>query len=157
MSTTSAEQVLRALRERLLSFDGDALRTALQATAGGSGQTGKLYIEQAPDDATYPYGVLHVLDVREDGDDGGFARRWLVELQLTDKPRGKAGVLKAMGDTAERAMRAWVDTTAGVIVAQRGLSRATVNFDEPGVREVMVERLVIPLYVHAQYLTQDSA
>jgi len=156
MATTSQLATLQAIRERLLTFDGGALDTLLGAGTGAASD-GRLYIDQAPDSAVYPYGVLRILDWREQGDDGGFARRVQVEVQLITRPRSQAAALKEAADLCERAMRAWVDVTAGPIVAQRGMTRATVLYEAPADREVVMERLLIPLYVHPQYHTQDSA
>lgn len=156
MSTTSQLATLQAIRTRLLTFSGGVVASAL-GTLAGAGSDGKLYIDQAPDPVSYPYGVLRIVDWRSQGDDGGFARRMQVELQLVARPRAQATALKAIADHCERALRAWSDVSAGPIVATQGLSRATVVFEEPADRDVVLERLLIPLYVHPQVLTQDSA
>lgn len=156
MATTSQLATLQAVRTRLLTWNSNAIKTAL-GTLSGAGSDGKLYIDQAPDSVTYPYGVLRMADWREQGDDGGFARRCEVELHLVTRPRTNASALKTIADHCERALRAWVDVSAGAIVARRGLTRGTVLYEEPADREVVLERLLIPLYVHPTYHTQDSA
>lgn len=156
MATTSQLATLQAIRTRLLSFSGGVVATAL-GTLSGAGSDGKLYIDQAPDNVTVPYGVLRIADWRSEGDDGQFARRVEVELQLLTRPRTNASALKGIADHCERAMRAWRDVSSGVLCARQGLTRATVLYEEPADREVVLERLLIPLYVHPTYTTQDSA
>lgn len=159
MATDSQLATLEAIRDRLLTYtpSGGSSGAALLGALDGAGSDGKLYIDQAPDHATLPYGVLRILDWRGQGDDGGYARRVQVELQLTHAPRRNAGALKAIADQCERALRGWSDVSAGVIVAQPDISRGTAFYEAPADREQVLERLVIPLYVHPQYLTQDSA
>ena len=159
MSTASQTATLQAVRTRLLAYTppGGSSGTTLLGTRAGAAADGKLYIDQAPDDVTDPYGVLRIADWRSEGDDGGFARRLEIELQLRTRPRSAAAALKLIADQFERALRSWADTTAGVIVSRQGLTRSTVFFEAPADREVVLERLLIPMYVHAQYLTQDSA
>jgi hypothetical protein len=147
---------LKAIRSRLLTFSTGALATAL-GTASGAGSDGKLYIDQAPDDVTYPYGTLRVVDRRSEGDDGGFARRLEVEIHLYHRPRNTASTLKAMADLCERALRAWVDVSSGVIVSRLGIARGSLTYEEPADRELILERLVVPFYVHETLHTQDSA
>lgn len=155
MATTSQLATLQAIRTRLLSFDGGVVVSAL-GTASGAGSAGKLYIDQAPDTVTVPYGVLRAVDWRSEGDDGQFARRAQVELHLMSRPRSAASALKAIADDCERALRSWVDASSGPIRVQ-GITRATVFYEEPADREVVLERLLISLYVHPTYHTQDSA
>lgn len=156
MATTSQLATLQAVRSRLLAWSGGAIAAAL-GTLAGAGSGGKLYIDQAPDTVTVPYGVLRIADWRSEGDDGQFARRVEVELQLLTRPRTNASALKGIADNCERALRAWRDVSSGVLCVRQGLTRATVFFEEPADRDVVMERLLIPLYVHPTYLTQDSA
>ena len=159
MSTGSQLAVLQAVRTRLLTYtpSGGSSGAVLLGALAGAGSDGKLYLDQAPDDVTEPYGVLRVLDWRSEGDDGGFARRLELELQLRTRPRSAATALHALADQCERALRAWRDVSSGALVARQGLTRATVFFEAPADREVVLERLLVPMYAHAQYLTQDSA
>lgn len=156
MATSSQLATLQAIRLHLLTWNSGVIAAALGAFAG-AGSAGKLYVDQAPDTVTYPYGVMRAVDWRAEGDDGSYARRLQLELHLVHRPRGNASAIKAIADNAERALRAWRDLTSGAIVAQQGITRATVFYGEPADREVVLERLLIPLYVHATYLTQDGA
>lgn len=156
MTTSSQLATLQLIRRRLLSFSGGVVTTAL-GTLSGAGSDGKLYIDQAPDTVTYPYGVLRIADWRSEGDDGQFARRVVVELQLVTRPRSNASAIKSIADNCERAMRAWRDVDSGAVWTQQGMTRATVTYEEPADREVVMERLLIPLGVHPTLTTQDSA
>lgn len=156
MSTATAVDFVKAVRTRLLTFNGGAIATAL-GTADGAGSDGKLYLDQVPDPMPFPFGVLSVLDWRAEGDDGAYARRFEVELSLFHRPRSSAAALKAIADQCERALRSWTDFSSGPMVVTPGMLRATVRYEAPADRELVQERLVIPGYVHPTYLTQDTA
>lgn len=155
MTTTTSRETMHVIRTRLLTYSGNALATALGTAVGAT--DGRLYIDQAPDDGTYPYGVLRIADRRDQGDDGGFARRIQVELHLYHRGRSNAPTLKGMADLCERALRRWRDVTSGAVVAQSGLTRASITYDDPADRELVCERILAPFYVHETLHTQDSA
>jgi hypothetical protein len=157
MSTASQVATLQVLRTRLLSYTpsgGQSGATRL-GTLSGSASDGKLYIAQAPDTVTYPYGVLRWADYRQLGDDGGYLRRAVVELQLFHRPRAQESALMAIADQFERALRKW-GPASGDVLHVYDLTRQTVHYDAPADRELVQERLLITVGALPSYLGQDS-
>lgn len=155
MTTTSSLATLQTIRAHLLAWNTNAVQTAI-GTASGAGSDGKLYIDQAPDAVSFPYGVLRILDRSQLGDDGGYAFRLEVELHLYHRPRVQLSALRGIADLCERALRGYRDLTAGVIVSRNGLTRATILYEEPADRDLVCERLVCPFYVHETLHVQDA-
>lgn len=158
MATESELATLKVIRTRLLTFtpSGGSSGAALLGTGPGAASDGKLHIDQAPDNVTFPYGVMRFVDWTPEGEDGGYAHRGQLECQLFHRPRGEASAIKTIADQFERALRKWVYTTSGIIVIQ-SVTRGSITYEAPADRELVQERLLASLYAHPQYLTQDSA
>jgi hypothetical protein len=157
VSTATKVATLQVIRTRLLAYTpsgGQSGATRL-GTMAGAGSDGKLYVGQAPDGVTYPYGVLRCPDWRQEGDDGGYLRRLEVECQLFHRPRAQHAALLAIADQFERALRKW-DATGGDVLHVYDLSRQTIHYDEPADRELVQERLLITVGALPSFLAQDS-
>jgi hypothetical protein len=157
VSTASKVATLQVLRTRLLSYTpsgGQSGATRL-GTLTGAASDGKLYIGQAPDTVTYPYGVLRWLDWRQQGEDGGYLRRPIAELALFHRQRAQEAALQAIADQFERALRKW-DATGGDVVHVFDLTRQTIYYEAPADRELVQERLLIEVLASPSYLTQDA-
>jgi hypothetical protein len=157
VSTASKVATLQVIRTRLLSYtpsSGQSGATRL-GTLTGAASDGKLYIGQAPDTVTYPYGVLRWLDWRQQGEDGGYLRRPIAELALFHRPRAQEAALQAIADQFERALRKWTADAPDQLHVY-DLSRQTIHYEAPADRELVQERLLITCVANATYLTQDS-
>lgn len=141
----------------------------LLGTATGAGSDGKLYKDAPPDPVTYPYGLIRWSGSLPLGDDGGFQLRASLELELFGYPRSQrasfGGVMlnigsgvSAMADVVEEAWRDYVATSVNdTIVAKRMESRITVPYTEPADRELVLIRLILPLYSTPAYQAQYTA
>lgn len=156
MSTTSTPVLEDTLRTRLLThtrLSGSTLAEIL-GTAPSSGSDGKLYKVQAPDNATYPYGVMRLMNRRTSGD---IAEREVAELEvmLFGRPRSQQATMEGAADACDEALLPrYVDASSGV-VACTGRTRNTMPvFAEPADREVVQIRLVYTLIVYPQNIAQ---
>ena len=155
MSLDSTTEVLQAVRTRLLTFtpaSGSTLATLL-GTHAGAGSDGKLYLYQAPDNVTHPYGVLRVIGRDPDGDDGQFLKKPLLELHFYHRPRAQQAACEALADRAEEAWTHWLSSSD--VISARGVeSRATITYDDPADRELVCVRMLLKARVAPDFLTR---
>jgi hypothetical protein len=155
MAVTTISAIEQAIRTRLLTFNGNALRTAL-GTATGAGSTGKLYLDQPPDTVTHPYGVLRFVDLPVMGVDGGAMMKGTCEVILYGRPRAQAAALKAAGQLVLDAWQDFRDTTAGsasCLIAHDASSFALVPYTDPNDRELVACRILLPFMVTPGFLS----
>lgn len=161
MATGSLDAVAGTIRSRLLTYappgGAPTLAERLGTTPTGTGADGKLYLDQIPDDVEWPVGLLSIEGLRTEGDDGGFGIRAQAVLTLRGDQRDQTATIRAMGDVASAAWRHWVDRSAdGIIVAQALSARAQIPVNEPALREVVIERLVLPFFCYPAYLPEEA-
>lgn len=149
MSTFSTESILRAIRQRALTFS--ALGGSTAATLLGS----RWYFIQPPDNVTYPYAVMTVLDRPKTGEYNGRREEWLVEVQFVARPRKELAALERIADVVDEAFLAWTDNGSGLIFSRGERSRSQLPpFELPADREVCSIRAVYTFVVWPRFLTQ---
>lgn len=148
MSTASSTATWQEIRDRILDFPppagGSTLRTSL---------TGGLHVGSAPDDVTYPYGVMRVTANRE-GEDGDHREVLFVELMLYNRPRLKGlKVVEAFADLADQALYKWVSTTDGGPMFTGPRTRTTLPvFPDPADRDIAAVRLLYRVVAWPKWL-----
>ena len=148
MSTASTTATWQEIRDRVLDFappgGGSTLRTSL---------TGGLHFGHAPDNVTYPYGVLRFTASRE-GEDGDHREVLLAELMLYNRPRAVGlKVIEAFADLADQALYKWVSTTDGGPMFSGPRTRATLPvFPEPADRDIAAIRLLYRIVAWPKWL-----
>lgn len=155
----STTAILVAIRERLLTFTpatGDTLATMLGSTTEGAGSDGKLYLAQAPDGVQHPYGLLRLIDLIPQGEDGRYMLRGVTELQFFHRPRRNMALCESYADRASEAWLRWVSPTDG-LSALRVEGRATITYTEPADRELVQVRLLLPFRSTPAYLAQYAS
>lgn len=159
MATTSTTSILQTIRSRLLTFvpsGSSTLATLLGSTSSGAGSDGKLYLVQAPDNITGFYGVMRVLDMPQEGLDGGAMVRGMVELILYGRPRSQQSAVERMADVATEAWTNWLYTevTGNCIAARDVDNRISMPpFGEPADRELVAVRLLLRFMATPSFLT----
>lgn len=109
-STVSTKEIVRAIRERLLTFTplaGSTLNTLL---------VGRLYYETVPNSAQFPYAVMRLINRSTSGQHRGIREN--PDVELTFWHREDVWALETIADTADQAMLGWVDTVGGLMFAQ---------------------------------------
>jgi hypothetical protein len=155
--TSSTGGIEDALRTRLLSFQPlvglDTLADVIGSTVSGAGSDGKLFWDEAPDDTTYPYGVLQLKNRRNTSD---VPERTLVELEvmLFGRPRAQKATVEQAADLCEQAMLRYVDAMSGVLGCWGCLRNTLPVMTSPADREVVQVMLTFTLVVWPAYLTQ---
>ena len=158
MSVASTVSMLQTVRTRLLTFTPAAtstLATLLGSTTSGAGSDGKLYLDQPPDDVTGFYGVLRLLDLPQQGLDGGFMVQGLLEAHFFGRPRSQASAVKRLGDVTVEAWNhyRYTESTGRCLIARDVTHRSTITFEAPTDRELVVERLLLPFMATPSFLT----
>lgn len=154
MSVATITAIEQAIRTRLLTFNSNALRTAL-GTATGAGSDGKLYIDQPPDSVTHPYGVMRFVDLPVTGVDGGAMVKGTLEVILYGRPRSQGSALKAAGAMVMEAWQGYTDTAAGnaqCLVARDASGMSLIPYTDPTDRELVACRLLLPFMVTPAFL-----
>ena len=145
MATTSTTSLQDQLRTRLLTFNTNALDAIVT----------DLWIDYPPDTATFPYGVMRIVDNTQDTDYD--ANRFTVQLEVMiyGNKRSQMQAVENAADACDRAMIDYVDSTSGITWA-RGRTRATAPAtNDPAFRESATVRLVYELVVYPLYLNQE--
>jgi len=149
MSTFSTESILRAIRQRALTFS--ALGGSTVATLLGS----RWYQVQPPDTVTYPYVTMTVLDRVKTGEYNGRREEWQVELQFVGRPRSALNALERIADVVDEAFLAWADPSSGLIFTRGERSRTQLPpFELPADREVCRVRSVFTFIIWPRFLTR---
>jgi hypothetical protein len=148
MSAAGTAELLQAVRTRLLTFvprDGSpSLATVL---------TGGLWLDEAPDTVTTPFGVLRLLQTPTEGD--ALVRKLvLVELLLYGRPSAQRPTIQRAADVAEQALWKWTDTGVGELVMTGTTVQWLPPFAAPADRELIGCRLTATAYVYLPMLTQ---
>lgn len=162
MSTASWTGVKQIIRNRLLTFTptggGSTLRTRIGDTATGSGSDGKLWWDQAPDDATGLWAIARIIDAPVTGFDGGFLIKATAEVIFYGRPRKMAAQVEAMADVAMEAWHDWAYSEAGGdVIASDPTNRFTIPYEEPADRELVAVRLLLPFRCAPIFLTRYAA
>lgn len=146
MATTSTNAMLDQIRTRLLSFSTNALSTALG---------GRLWLDAAPDQAVFPYGVMRVVDNTQSTEYD--ANRYVIQLELMiyGNKRSQAAAVEDAADYADQAMNDYVDAASGIMWARNRTRATTPATDDPAYRETASVRLVYELVVYPLYLNQE--
>lgn len=158
MSVASLVSIEQTIRTRLLTFtplSGTTLATLIGSTTGGAGSSGKLYLSQAPDDVTGFYGVMRLIDMPQQGLDGGFMVRGLLELILYGRPRSQQSAVERMADIVTEAWNhyRYTEATGRCLVARDVTNRATIPYEAPADRELVAVRLLLPFMATPSFLT----
>lgn len=148
MTAAGASELDQVLRTRLLGFAPADGTPPLAAQLAGD-----LWLDEAPDDVTTPYGVLRVLTAPTDGD-AEIRKLLLIECMLYGRPSAQRPTLKRCGDVIEQALWKWIDTTAGVLVLTGTAVQSVPPFATPADRELVAVRVTATGYVYLTMLTQ---
>lgn len=158
MSVVSTVSMLQTIRTRLLTFTplgGVTLATLIGSTTSGAGSSGKLYLDQPPDDVTGFYGVMRVIDLPQQGLDGGFMVKGTLELMLYGRPRSQGSAVNRLADVATEAWNnyRYTESTGRCLVARDVTNRATITYEAPADRELVMVRLLLPFMATPSFLT----
>lgn len=153
MSVATFSAIEQAIRTRLLTYNSNALRTALGTTTG-AGSDGKLYLDQPPDSVSYPFGVMRFIDLPVVGLDGGAMMRGTCEVILYGRPRAQGATLKEAGVMLLAAWRDFASTEGNArgLFARDAASVALVQYLDPNDRELVACRVLLPFMVTPDFL-----
>src|SRR6185437_5130769 len=128
MSTVSTIAIAQEVRAQLLGFtpiDGSPTL--------GAALSGQLWIEDAPDTAVAPYGVLRYRELSAGGADGDIRRVAQLELMLYSRPASTRAAIRQAGDVAEQPLH---------------------TYAAPADRELVAVRVLAQCYLYPRFLTQ---
>lgn len=139
----------QAIRTRLLTF------TPADGSPTLATQLSDITIDEAPDTAVAPYGVLHahVLDNADPGD-SGFRRQGTFVLDLYGRNSSQRQALKSCCDVAQEALWKWLDNSTGTLV----ITDSGVQWRPPDPsaadRELIIAYVGAEFYWYPDSLTQ---
>ena len=158
MSVATYANIEQSIRTRLLTFtpsSGSTLAVLLGSTTSGAGSSGKLYLDQPPDDVTGFYGVMRFVDLPVVGADGGGMVKGICEVILYGRPRSQGAAMKRMGSVVLEAWKDFSDTTAGsarCLYARDVTNAALIPYTDPNDRELLAWRALLPFMVTPSFL-----
>jgi len=148
MATATMTDLYTTLRTRLLS--------AVQALSGDTLDalfSGRLYNDQPPADAVFPYGVLRLPDLLTTGVDGTMRLAGDLELMLYGRPASTRAQMRHAGDVALSGLRTWATTSGGLIKITDARVQMLPSFPSPADAEIVQVRVVATLFCWPQFLT----
>jgi hypothetical protein len=126
-------QLYGAIRNRILTYDPVGRLHVDQLLTGG------LYTLEAPDKATYPFGVIR-LTARGTGagDDGRLRERGRLQIVVYGRPRADLDRLETAMDVIENALYGWSDDVEGLLTIRSLSIRDTAPpYQSPENREII--------------------
>ncbi len=148
MTTASTQSMMTDLRNRLLTFapmSGSTLQTSLG---------GRLYVVQAPDDVTYPYAVMRLVDRRQTDGYGGFRESFEIELMVFDRPRSQQWRAEGIADVATQAFLGWDLASSGLMFSRHVRRVVMPPAPSPMDRELVQIVLFVPVVAWPVMLSQ---
>lgn len=126
-----------AIRSRLLGYTPTGGQQALTSSL-----TGGLYSLEAPDKATFPFGILRLQNRRTgNGDDGRLRERGTIQIILYGRPRADFDALETAMDVIENALYGWSDDVYGLLTVRGVEQRDTLPpYQSPDNREIISVR-----------------
>jgi hypothetical protein len=151
MDSTSRKGLSLAIRDRILDFAplvGATLRVRL-----GGGDGARLYQKGAPDNATFPLGIIRLIN-----DEAGTTNKERVEFDCEIIWHGKdimqASQLEEIADVCDAAFLRYTDPSSGVIWYRGGRRRDDIPPSTEAANRGMISiRQVFPLIAWPRYLT----
>lgn len=169
-NTYSTLGMLKMIRNRILTFvpmdpgTGDVRTVADRLGTYGLKQVPRFWFETVPDDVAAEkegirlWAMMQLIPSKQHGDDGGFMRRGVIEVQFFGRPREATTELSAMADVAEQSLFGWVNRTAeGYIRVLSGIVRTKIDYKEPADREMGQIKLDVSISYAPLFLTQYSS
>lgn len=152
MTTLSTVTLIKQLRAALLTVPDAEGRTL--GTTLGTVATGRLWLGNGPDNASYPHGTLRLYSQRYDA--GGARLEATLEVMLFHRPRAKLSTLEGLADLAIGALLQYADGSSGLLRAQPRQRDTLPVVEEPADAEVCQIRLLFDVIAFPQQLTQYS-
>lgn len=151
MTTTSTEQLLIAIRTRILSYVDYA------AVTNDSIVAGRLYRLAAPDDVAPPYGVMALKSPQlVDGTDA-LKLAGDLEVQWFGRPRASQPAIEALGDRTVSALLTWRDASSGLAYIASATAESLPPFTAPADKELVQVRVLARLKAFPVFLSRLSS
>lgn len=143
----------QAIRTRLLTFAPSDGSPTLQTALGG-----RMYIDEAPDDVTAPYAVLHVqVQDGSDAGDSGFRRDGMVVVDFYGRNSAQRQALKSCADVAQEALWKWFDNSTGPLMFVDSGVQWRPPDPNAADRELIIAYVGAQFYWYPESLTQYAA
>lgn len=153
MSMMFTGNLYQQLRTRMLTF------APLTGSSVSSSLGERMYVVQAPDDATFPYGVMRIMNSQTNVNDGlGDRMEFDLEVMLYARPRSQQFTLEAVADVIQSSFLRYRNApTDGGFIFSRQSQRDTIPMlTEPVDREVCTIMIRTHFQAWPAYLTQYS-
>lgn len=146
-ASISTFSLIETLRTQLLNF----VSPAPGAVSIASLINKRFWITQAPDKASYPYGVMRIPE-RRNRRPPRYRNEIDVEVQFFGRKRSDMQLIDQMADTAEQALIGFMIADQGAGMIQTCQRNEVIYDNDPADREIMQVRLLFSGYVYVAYL-----
>jgi hypothetical protein len=179
-NTDSETRILQMIRTALLHWEPLAhpatgtrtlgeLLGADQVDSDGNLDEALMHMHAPPEDATFPYAIIRMVDLKPLGDDGRYQYRGIAEVQFHGWPRSETrafaganlnvGVaMSAMADLVDQCWRDYASLAVDDTLRSQGVNaRNTSPNTEPANRDRVVITILLAFYATPAYQAQYSA
>lgn len=151
VATTSTPRLFQLLRAHILAFQGPDGKSP--ADELGAGATARLYYAQAPAKQEFPFAVCRFINGRTTM---GVRKAVDAEIIIYDRPRARQVAAEQLADYFEGALQGFRSSAAGFVMTSAPDRDTLPITPSPGDAEMVQIRLLVPMIVYPQYLTQHS-
>lgn len=115
----------------------------------------RVYVSQAPDAAVYPYAVIRKINAMSAPEYNNTRENFDLELMIFGRPRSSEQVVEGLADVAIQSLLGWRESgpTLGLTFARTYQRDSLSPPPDPGDRELVQVRIVIPCATWPRYLT----
>ena len=149
--TNTTLQILKTIRSAFLDF-----QPSVSGSVSGT-LADRIYINQPPDNVVFPFVVARLVNNLTTSEFRGDRLTVDAEVTIFDRPRSNTLRAEGVADQMDGAMtRLRRQDSSGLLMCRSRTRDTIVPSGDPADREVVSIRLVYPLVVWPQYLTQFS-
>lgn len=150
-NTSSTLAVVQAIRTQLYNFQ----QSGTNSVSSSLGT--RLYVNQPPDNVTFPYAVMRLVNQISNTEYRGDRQTASVEIMIYDRPRSNTSRAEGVADNIDGAMtRLRLQDADGIMFGRSRLRDTIPPMTDPADREVVAIRLLYDIAMWPQFLTQYS-
>lgn len=154
MTVQSTQAIYTLLINRILNYTPTGNNPSMPATSLKNGALGsRLWILQAPDNSTFPYGTLRLLDRQSADGTHGLQEQFALEIDVWNRARSLGGVtaLQAICDQIQVALNQYAEPTMPLFISSLRLRQSIFAYSAPADRDVIRENLLFDGWMHPTY------
>lgn len=153
MSTVSTDALYIQLRNRILTFVDPDGNTLADPTVGVGG---RIYRVRAPDNVTFPYGVMILRAPQKPDGQGKIKLVMDLEIMFFGRVRATQATVEAYGDRAMQSLIGYSDGSSGLVFVEYATSESLPPFGAPADQDVVQVRVLARVHSYPLFLSRLS-